>query len=131
MYIGMNKTPARILIACSLLFINSNTVAAEPSAAELRGICEAEREKPIATLRQQAIEECANKHRGKTREECERFYKDYGEASRTQQRGFIQRMFNDIPECIAADEAEKSENAGKNRDTEPGKKRDTEPGKQR
>jgi len=120
----MKKISARFLIASSLLFINSNTVMAEPTAAELRGICEAAREKLIAPERKKAIEECVTKNRN-TQEYCERYYRDFGEGGRTQQGGYRQRMFHDIPECIAADEAEKREKGNISRDTESGKNRDS------
>jgi len=143
----MKKLFTSIFIASSLLFINSNTAMAEATAAELRGICEAARERLIAPERQKAIEECVTKKRN-TQEYCERYYKDFGAGGRTQQGGYRQPMFHDIPECITANEAEKQEKgdsnrdteSGKNRDsttvdnkrdTEPGKSRDTEPGKQR
>jgi len=135
----MKKVSACFLFASSLFFIISSTATAEPTAAELRGICEAEREKLIAPLRKEAIEECVNKKRN-TQEYCERFYRDFGEGGRTQQGGYRQRMFHDIPECIAANKAEKGVKGASNRDTDPGKnrdsatidnKRDTEPGNNR
>ncbi len=135
----MKKISASFLIAISVLFINSNSAMAEPTAAELRGTCEAEREKLIAPERQKAIEECVTKKRN-TQEYCERFYRDFGEGGRTQQGGYRQRMFHDIPECIAADEAEKREKGNSSRDTDSGNnrdsttvdnKRDTESGKNR
>jgi len=135
----MKKISTGLLLASSLLFIISSTAMAEPTAAELRGICEAERQKLLAPLRKEAIDECVNKKRN-TQEYCERFYRDFGEGGGTQQGGYRQRMFHDIPECIVANEAEKREKGASNRDTEPGKNRDsttidntrgTEPGKNR
>jgi len=121
-----------------LLIINCNPVIAAPSADELRSLCEAEREKLIAPLRQQAIKECTSQTRN-TKKYCQQYYSDFGNAIRTQD-GFRQRMFHDIPECLASYATEAQERGDSSRDTEPGKNRDsttvdnnrdTEPGKNR
>lgn len=121
-----------------LLVANSNSVMAAPSVNELRSLCEAERQKLIAPLRQQAIEECSSQNRN-TQEYCQQYYSDYGNAGRTQS-GFRQRLFHEIPECLTAYDAEAQERGDTSRDTEPGKNRDsttidnnreTEPGKNR
>ncbi len=77
---------------------------AQQRLQELEQQCEAARERQIAPLRKAAIEECIehrtnNRSSGDVREQCERFYSDFGAAGTTQSGGFRQRMFHDIPEC--------------------------------
>ncbi len=119
----MRKQSIPFLLASGLLYAISNVALAEATTTELRAICDAEREKLIAPLRQQAINEC-NKEKRNTKEYCERFYADFGAAIQSQQ-GFRQRMFHDIPECLALYDAENNENRDTSRDTEPGKNRDS------
>ena len=87
------------------------------SIAELQRQCEDAREVLIAPLRKEAIDQCiADRESGRSgsrssrdaREHCERFYADFGNAGTTQSGGFRQRMFHDIPECQALDEAERA-----------------------
>jgi hypothetical protein len=56
-------------------------------------------------MREQAIEECIAKG---TKDEagCKRFYRDYGNPAGTK-FGTKPRVFHDLPECKASDEAEK------------------------
>lgn len=82
------------------------------SLQELERRCENTRQRLIAPLRQDAINECiasrSSRASGDARQHCERFYADFGQAGRTQQGGFRQRMFHDIPECQAFYDAEQS-----------------------
>jgi len=130
------------LIVYLLVFSDSSVAIAAPSVSELTSICEAAREKLIAPLRQQAIEECTTETRNPPKY-CQQYYSDYGNAGRTQD-GFRQRLFHDIPECLAVYEAEAQARGdssleaepetkpdgtavGNHRDTEPGKSRDADP----
>lgn len=79
--------------------------------------CEDARERLIAPLRQEAIDQCitdresgrsGTRSRRDAREHCERFYADFGQGGTTQSGGFRQRMFHDIPECQALYEAEQA-----------------------
>ena len=65
---------------------------------QLKQQCDEAREKLIAPLRKQAIDECIAK-KVKSASECEKFYADYGEGGATKSGGYRQRMFHDIPEC--------------------------------
>ena len=144
-----------LFVACTAIIFPLSLSAEESSAAQLRAQCEEERELRLAPLREKEIEECV-KNRS-SREDCERKFSDLGESGRTASGGFRARMFDDLPACVAAREAEISEEAAarqeqskgeghrdtkpdksrdssagtKSRDTEPGKKRDTESGKKR
>ncbi len=77
----------------------------ESAVAELAAACEAARERHIAPLRQQAIEECIARGDWDAAR-CTRFHADYGDAIRTPS-GMQPRRFLDLPECVAADEADK------------------------
>ncbi len=72
----------------------------EKSVEELKQICEEARERLLKPLRKEKIEQCASEKR-KTREECERFYSTFGDAT-MYKRYYLPRMFDNIPECVAA-----------------------------
>ena len=69
---------------------------------ELIAACEAAREKNLAPLRAQHIEECVSEQ-GKDRDYCQRFYADYGRRS-----GKQAPLFLDLPECVEAFEFQKA-----------------------
>jgi len=82
-----------------VLLLTNLPVMAEPTLAELEARCETARERLIAPLRKKEIERCtAQKYN--SRDMCERKFRDYGNAP---QGGT--RLFSDIPECVAAQEA--------------------------
>ena len=103
-----------------LVFLGSlvfPTIGMANSLQALERQCEAERERLIAPLHQDAISQCmADRESGDrgsrnsrdAREYCERFYADFGQGGRTQAGGFRQRMFHDIPECQAFYDAERA-----------------------
>ena len=65
--------------------------------ARLDAACEVERQKKIAPMRQQVVEECVTNKEFPNRSECERFYADYGERT-----GRKAPLFYDLPECVTA-----------------------------
>jgi len=69
----------------------------EDEQASLDAACEAARQEKIAPLRQQVIDECVANKELPNREECERFYADYGERT-----GRKAALFYDLPECVTA-----------------------------
>jgi hypothetical protein len=101
-----------------LIYSLALPVISEASSLQaLERQCETARERQIAPLRQDAINQCmadrASGNRGSrnsrdAREYCERFYADFGQGGRTQSGGFRQRMFHDIPECQAFYDAERA-----------------------
>lgn len=138
------KTIRHIAFTLPLLFSCGTSAAGETTTQEMRANCEAERQKLLAPLREQEIQKCLKERNSK--EYCDRFYADFGESGRTASGGFRQRMFDDIPECVIAREAEENERlktrdkgegkrdtaAGKTRDsTASSKSRDTDSGKKR
>jgi hypothetical protein len=88
----------------------SSTPAADPRPAsamsleELDRICEEAREREIAPLRAAAIEECEASPRRSDPEYCERFHSTFGEAMSLENGGTQPRMFNELPECIQAEQ---------------------------
>lgn len=64
---------------------------------QLDAKCEAARQRAIAPERAKAIDECVRDNMKETREDCERFYRDYGERS-----GRRPPLYYDLPECVAA-----------------------------
>jgi len=71
--------------------------------AELDGICELERQKKLAIVRAGLVEECVEKKQRPDRAACERFYKDYGERTGSQEA-----LFYDLPACVEAFEHQRS-----------------------
>ena len=76
----------------------------EQQQAKLDAACEAAREKALAPLRKQFVEECVRNKEQSSREECETFYADYGAQS-----GGRAPLFYDLPECEKAFEFQQSE----------------------
>lgn len=90
-----------------LILIMSTPVLAketrEAKQARLDSACEAARQKKLAPMRQQIVEECVANKELPNREECERFYADYGERM-----GGRAPLFYDLPECVTAFEFQQS-----------------------
>lgn len=73
------------------------------SLADLDRRCEDARENMIAPLREAEIVNC-KKQEWHDPAWCERHYADYGNAGRTMSGTFRPRMFNDLPECVEAEQ---------------------------
>jgi len=80
------------------------TEPAPSTYEELSASCEQAREARIAPLRQAEIDRCKNESR-KDPDHCERYYADYGNSFRGFHGKMVPRMFADLPECEAADQA--------------------------
>lgn len=84
------------------------TAIADPqkqSQEELDQQCEVAREKKLAPLRDAEIAKCKADKRNDPAY-CERYFKTYGDA--TYASGiYVPRMFNDLPECVIAEEERK------------------------
>lgn len=97
----------QILIVATLVFLLANPVAAKESReakqARLDQACETARLKELVPLRKQVTEECVANKELPSREECERFYADYGERM-----GGRAPLFYDLPECETAFEYQQS-----------------------
>ena len=112
---NMAKTPL-YLIALLVLAANSPAFCEEASLEEMKQRCQQARETKIAPLREAAIEECVSSHRtSRTREDCERIYRDFGEGGGTVAGGFRPGMFNDLPECVEYFEAQHRQETDRSR----------------
>ena len=69
----------------------------EDKQASLDAACEVERQKKIAPMRTKVIEDCVANKELSDRQECERFYADYGERM-----GGRAPLFYDLPACVTA-----------------------------
>ena len=101
----MKKT--QVFLSILLMLLVASPALAKESRQDkqgrLDGACEVERQKKLAPLRKQFVEECvANKERP-SRKDCERFYADYG-----QRMGGRAPLFYDLPECVEAFEYQQS-----------------------
>ena len=69
----------------------------ESMQQELDAACEAAREHKLAPERARHIDACVRQELRGSREECERFYSDYGAQS-----GARAPLYYDLPECVKA-----------------------------
>ena len=69
---------------------------------ELERRCEQAREDKLAPLRAAEIARCRADKRNDPAF-CERFWRDYGESTRTPDGKFVPRKFHDLPECLTAE----------------------------
>jgi hypothetical protein len=72
--------------------------------AKLDATCEQAREKQLAPMRAQFIEECVQNKEQSDRKACEVFYADFGAQS-----GRRAPLFYDLPECVEAFEYQNSQ----------------------
>ncbi len=94
---------ALILLAPSAVVLADQTSDVEALEAQ----CEQEREANIKPLRDMEIEKCkAEGHNDPAY--CERYWKDYGNAMRRPNGTMTPRMFDDLPDCVAAYAARKA-----------------------
>lgn len=90
----------QVLITVLILLLAKPLLAdgsREEKQAKLDAACELAREKKLAPIRQQFVEECVVNGEQANREACERFYADYGARM-----GGRAPLFYDLPECVAA-----------------------------
>ena len=90
----------RVLIVVLILLAASPALGDEARSAKqakLDAACEAARQEKLAPIRKQYTDECVANKELPSRQECERFYADYGERT-----GRKAALFYDLPECVAA-----------------------------
>jgi hypothetical protein len=89
----------------------SNPAQREAAVAALEAKCEAEREARIKPLRDMEIAKCKKTPTFDHQDDpdyCERYWKDYGNAMRIPNGAMTPRMFDDLPDCVAAFKARKA-----------------------
>jgi hypothetical protein len=95
------------VLACAALTVALTVPAAERDEAKVQALereCEQAREARIKPLRDAEIARCKAEKRNDPAY-CERFWSDYGAATRRPNKTIQPRMFDDLPECVAAREA--------------------------
>ena len=89
------------LLTIVLIMLASSPALADESRAakqaQLDAACEAARQERLAPIRQKYVDECVAGKELPSRQECERFYTDYGERT-----GRKAPLFYDLPECVEA-----------------------------
>jgi len=101
------KITCSILILFILVIVTSDAVAdraRDQEQARLDAICEQAREKQLAPMRAQFVEECVQNKEQSDRKACEAFYADFGAQS-----GRRAPLFYDLPECVEAFEYQNSQ----------------------
>ena len=101
------KTSLIILILLFLIITSVDAVAdrkRDQEQARLDAACEQVREKQLAPMRAQFVEECVQKKEQSDRRACETFYADFGAQS-----GRRAPLFYDLPECVEAFEYQNSQ----------------------
>ncbi len=99
------------LATITVLAMSGVVAADEASVRALEQKCEAAREAKLKPLREAEIARCKAEKRNDAAE-CERFWSDYGNAVRMPNGTMQPRMFHDLPECLAADEARRKLDLG-------------------
>ena len=92
------QTVALILLSGSFAVMAAET---ETHAAALEAQCEAAREARLKPLRDAEIAKCKTQKAGDPAY-CERFFRDFGNPIRQPNGTFKPRLFDDLPECVAA-----------------------------
>ncbi len=77
---------------------------AQMTVEQLEALCEREREKRLKPEREALIEQC-KAETGKSDEQCEKYWADYGDAVRIDRVRVRPALYYDLPECIAAENA--------------------------
>ncbi|HEU4487634.1 MAG TPA: hypothetical protein VFR96_19270 [Povalibacter sp.] len=96
-----------IALLLTMGLASAAAAAQEVTAEQVRTLeaqCEAAREAKLKPLRDAEIERCKAQKRTDPGY-CERFYSDLGNATRRPNGTMTPRMFDDLPECIAAAKA--------------------------
>ena len=105
------------LFACLYAAAFSAASAESPNAEMRRALdarCEQARAEKLKPVQQQKVEECMREpapDRGekKTREQCEKYWSDYGWGAVTAEGTRNASLYEQIPECVAAFKARQSE----------------------
>jgi len=97
-------------------------MAQQPTVEELEQRCEEMRENRLKPLREAEIEKC-KADETKDPAWCERYYQDYGNATRGPEGKYTPRMFDDLAPCVQAREMK----AKQRESTLPADKRDQTP----
>lgn len=92
------------MVGVLMCVLTVDAAATDETIEALEQRCEAAREAKIKPLREAEIAKCKADRRNDPAF-CERYWRDYGDAGRTVDGRFRPRLFDDLPECVAAREA--------------------------
>jgi len=98
----MNKIT--VSAALAMLAVSSFASADEAAIRALEQACETAREAKLKPLRDAEIARCKSEPHSEANY-CERYWGDYGNAKRLPNGTMQPRLFDDLPECVAAEEA--------------------------
>jgi hypothetical protein len=87
-----------------MLAVSSLATADEAAVQALERKCEAAREAKLKPLRDAEIARCKTEQ-NKEAGYCERYWSDFGDAKRNPNGTMQPRMFSDLRECVAAEDA--------------------------
>ena len=103
-----NLITSHILMILLFFIVTSSDAfadrARDQNQAKLDATCEQAREKKLAPMRAQFVEECVQNKEQPNRKACETFYADFGAQS-----GRRAPLFYDLPECVEAFEYQNSQ----------------------
>jgi hypothetical protein len=86
-----------VLVSCLIATDAMADRKRDKKQAELDAACEQAREKKLAPMREQFVDECVKNKEQPDRKSCEFFYSDFGAQS-----GNRAPLFYDLPECVEA-----------------------------
>ncbi len=97
-----------LLLSASLTLVclypqQGNAESREEKQSRLDTACESGRQKKLAPLREELVEECVARKQRSSREDCEQFHENYGARS-----GQRPALFYDLPECMEAFDFQRS-----------------------
>lgn len=98
------KRLVQILSLCVASCVAFGADVTDEQVQALEAKCENAREARLKPLREAEIERCKAGKRNDPAY-CERFYSDLGNATRRPNGTMTPRMFDDLPECVAAADA--------------------------
>jgi hypothetical protein len=92
------------IVALAALAASSVANADEAEVQALQKQCEAAREAKLKPLRDAEIARCKSEPKSDA-SYCERYWSDYGDAKRLPNGTMQPRLFDDLHECVAAEDA--------------------------
>lgn len=98
-------SPLMLVLVCDAALADRSR---DQEQARLDAICEEAREKKLAPMREEFVEECVREGHQRDRQACEAFYADFGAQS-----GNRAPLFYDLTECVEAFDFQNSQRASR------------------
>ena len=93
-----------LIVALGALAVSSLATADEAEVQALQKQCEVVREAKLKPLREAEIARCKADPKSDANY-CERYWSDYGDAKRLPNGTMQPRLFDDLSECVVAEDA--------------------------